>query len=131
MDITADQIIEIRFQISSVYSDSSLILTKDGSIKYEAFASDEVQADDEKGEKKISPDRFMELAQLIIEKGFYGFPDNNTDESLCDGDTESITVKSLHHTKTVTCYGSYPEGFSDIEDMIQELWGKPILTIGF
>lgn len=129
-------IIEIELWVSAPFSTAKIILTKQGTMSYEA-SSPRTGIENEVDSSTISQQQFEELAMLIHGNDFWSFEQRYEDETLMDGTTLTVVVKSLPpgeagaaNIHEVSCYEICPKEVTEIIDMIKDLWGKEILEVG-
>jgi hypothetical protein len=126
-----NEITEITYSVNAPFSNSSLIFYSNGRIEYNGRSEGVADAKKEKSSGKITLSQFKEMAELIESSGFFAWENKYSVQGLSDGITYSITVKKGSQTKTVSCYGDWPKGFTEIEEKIKELWPAQLLHEGF
>lgn len=133
------RITEVTLDINAPLSNATIVVTNLGEVLYQASSPD-TGIEEYTDSIKISQEQFNNLANFINQNNFWSFNERYYDETLMDGTSYNITVRSIPSSYppelayprnyTVSCYGSCPQVITEIINMIKELWGKEILEVG-
>ena len=133
-----DRLLSVVLEIKAPLSSASLIISRDGTIRYRAQAKNQEEVTDQGQTARAQVDA---LFDLIWENDFFSlepsYPQEPTHPHL--GSTYTISVAGVPagplgsnaYSRTVTCYEfACPESFLVIKEKVLELWGRAVLEEG-
>ena len=117
----------VELTVQAPFSTASVAIEDSGRVQY---AAEEQGKPPVAEEARVTPEKALELKQLLLSNGFMNLNAAYEDESLADATTYQISVNFGEATKTVVCKGSCPNEFKEVEDKVRELWGREIVEVG-